>query len=265
MLVHPNFDPVALQLGPVAIHWYGLMYLVGFAGAWWAGLARCNPKYGWTRQEATDYVFYGALGAILGGRIGYMLIYGWDRLVENPLSLFYIWQGGMSFHGGLIGVLVANWYFARATRRSWFQVGDFIAPMVPIPLGCGRIGNFINGELWGRATDLPWGMVYPGAGPDPRHPSQLYEFGLEGILLFAILWWYSAKKRPDGAVMGLFALLYAVFRFLVEFLREPDAHMGEQGVVLLGWMTTGQLLCVPMALIAAGIIAYAYTRRPAAA
>lgn len=264
MLTYPHFDPVAIQLGPLAIHWYGLMYLVGFVGAWWVLQRRCNPVTGWTRDDVTDYLFYGALGAILGGRIGYMFIYGWDHLTANPLSLFKIWQGGMSFHGGLVGVLIANWYFARRTGRSWYQVGDFIAPVVAIPLGCGRWGNFVNGELWGRPTDLPWGMVFPHVDQLPRHPSQLYELALEGIVLFIVVWWFSSRKRPDGAVMGLFALLYALFRFSVEFLRTPDVQMGDNGIIGLGWLTTGQLLSLLMGVIAAGIIVLAYRRKAAA-
>lgn len=258
MLTHPNFDPVAISLGPVAIHWYGLTYLIGFAGAWWLGTRRANKAYGWTRQEATDFVFYGALGAILGGRIGYMLIYGWARWSENPLLIFRIWEGGMSFHGGLVGVMIAFWLFARATKRGWLEVGDFVAPMVFVPVFTVRIGNFINGELWGRVTDVPWGMVFAGAGPDPRHPSQLYEAGLEGLVLGMILWWYSSRPRPRGAVMAMFGLLYAVARFIVEFAREPDAHMGY---VALNWMTTGQVLSLMMAAASLAVLVWAY-RRP---
>ncbi len=257
MLTHPNIDPVAISLGPVAIHWYGLTYLIGFAGAWWLGTRRINKAYGWTREELTDFIFYGALGAILGGRMGYMLIYGWERWSENPLLIFRIWEGGMSFHGGLIGVMIAFWLFARATNRTWMQVGDFVAPGVFVPIFTVRIGNFINGELWGRVTDVPWGMVFRGAGPDPRHPSQLYEAGLEGLALGLILWWYSSKARPRGAVMAMFGLLYATARFIVEFAREPDAHMGY---VAFNWMTTGQVLSIIMALASIAVLVWAYTR-----
>ncbi len=258
MLTHPNFDPVAISLGPVAIHWYGLTYLIGFAGAWWLGTRRCNAAYGWSRQEATDFVFYGALGAILGGRIGYMFIYGWSRWLEDPLLILRIWEGGMSFHGGLIGVMLAFWLFARNTQRSWLAVGDFVAPMVCVPVFTVRIGNFINGELWGRVTDVPWGMVFRGAGPDARHPSQLYEAGLEGLLLGLFLWWYSSSPRPRGSVMALFGLGYATARFIVEFFRQPDAHMGY---VALNWMTTGQVLSILMAAASLAVYVWA-VRRP---
>ena len=258
MLTHPNFDPIALQLGPLAIHWYGLTYLLGFAGAWWLAQRRCNPQYGWSRQETTDFVFYGALGAILGGRIGYMLFYGWDRVVADPLMILRIWEGGMSFHGGFIGVALAFILFARSTRRTAFQVADFVAPMITVPVFTVRIGNFINGELWGRVTDVPWGMVFARAGDLPRHPSQLYEAGMEGLLMGLILWWYSSKPRPAGSVSGLFAVLYGCFRFLIEFAREPDAHLGY---VAFGWMSMGQVLSLPLIALGLGMIAYAYRPR----
>ncbi len=255
MLTHPNFDPVAIQIGPLAIHWYGLTYLIGFAGAWWLAQRRCNEQYGWTRQETTDFVFYGALGAILGGRIGYMLFYGWDRVVADPLMILRIWEGGMSFHGGFIGVALAFILFARSTGRTAFQVADFVAPMITVPVFTVRIGNFINGELWGRVTDLPWGMVFARAGDLPRHPSQLYEATMEGLVMGIILWWYSSKPRPAGSVSGLFAVLYGCFRFMIEFAREPDAHLGY---VALGWMSMGQVLSLPLIALGLGMIAYAY-------
>ncbi|HXG27610.1 MAG TPA: prolipoprotein diacylglyceryl transferase [Nevskiales bacterium] len=258
MLTHPGFDPVALKLGPVAIHWYGLMYLIAFYLGWWLATRRARATgSGWTPQQMTDLLFYVVLGVILGGRIGYVLFYGFEWFVENPLVLFKIWEGGMSFHGGLLGVLAAYAIYARLNGRSFFEVADFLAPLYPIGLFLGRIGNFINAELWGRPTDLPWGMVFPNAGPEPRHPSQLYEAGLEGLLLFAILWWYSARPRPRMAVSALFALLYGLFRFAVEFAREPDAHLGY---LAFGWLTMGMLLCLPMILIGAGLLWYAYRR-----
>lgn len=261
MLIHPGFDPVAIQLGPLAVHWYGLMYLVGFAGAWWLGLRMAErPHWQWPRERVGDLLFYAVVGVILGGRLGYTLFYGGDRFLADPLALLRIWEGGMSFHGGLIGVIVALWLFARRIGSSLLEVGDFTAPLVPFGLFTGRIGNFINGELWGAPTTLPWGMVFPGAGAEPRHPTMLYEAGLEGLVMLAILWWYSARPRPRGSVAGLFLVLYAVFRGSVEWLRMPDAHIGY----LFGtdWLTMGMLLCMPMLL--AGLVLIAWGRRGAA-
>lgn len=250
MLTYPDIDPVALQLGPLKIHWYGIMYLVAFAAAWWLGRRRARqPGSGWTTEQVADVVFYGALGTVLGGRIGYTLFYGLDGFLAEPLSIFYLWQGGMSFHGGLLGVLAAMALFARKTGRTFFQVTDFIAPLVPLGIGAVRFANFINGELWGRVTSGPWGMVFPSGGPEPRHPSQLYEMLLEGVVLFVILWWFSSKPRPRLAVSGVFALGYGGFRFLVEFLRQPDAHLG---FLAFDWLTMGQLLSAP--LIVLGIV-----------
>lgn len=246
MLDYPRIDPVAIEIGPVAIHWYGLMYLIGFAAAWlllrWR-IDRGAP--GWKREQLDDLLFWGAVGVLVGGRIGYVLFYGFGELLANPLSIFYVWEGGMSFHGGMLGVIAAMGWIAWRQGRHLADVTDFIAPVAPIGLGTGRLGNFINGELWGRPTDLPWAMVFPGGGPEPRHPSQLYEFLLEGVVLFALLWWFSARPRPRWAVSGLFLLGYGVFRFTVEFAREPDPHLGA---VAFGWMTMGQLLSVPMIL-----------------
>lgn len=247
-MTYPQIDPVALSLGPLHIHWYGLMYLFGFLFVWLLGLYRVN-KTDWTRQQLEDLLFYGAVGVIIGGRVGYAIFYDFQANLENPLNLFKIWQGGMSFHGGLLGVLAAFWWFGKKTSKSFFEVSDFIAPMVPIGLMFGRIGNFINGELWGKVTDVPWAMVFPGAGPLPRHPSQLYEAALEGVLLFIILWWYSSKPRPRAAVSGLFLLGYGSFRFLIEFVRIPDA---QYGYLAFDWLTMGQILCLPM--IVFGII-----------
>ncbi len=250
MLNYPNIDPVAISLGPLDIHWYGLMYLVGFVGGWWLGRVRAaRPGSGWSPAQVDDIVFYIALGVVLGGRLGYVLFYNFSGFLENPLVLLQVWTGGMSFHGGLLGVLIALWLFNRKHRHGYWNTVDFIAPLVTIGLGAGRLGNFINGELWGKVTTLPWGMVFPYAGPDPRHPSMLYQFFLEGVLLFAILWWFSSKPRPTFAVSGMFALFYGIFRFAVEFVREPDAHIGY---LAFGWFTMGQALTLP--LMAVGIL-----------
>ncbi len=247
MLTAPDIDPVAIQIGPLAVRWYGLMYVVGFLAGWWLGTVRARrPGSGWRPEEIGDLVFYVAVGVLLGGRLGYVLFYNLPHYLEHPLEIFYLWQGGMSFHGGLIGVAVALWLYARHTARSWLAVTDFLAPLAPLGLGPGRIGNFINQELWGRVTDLPWGMVFKNAGPLPRHPSQLYEAFLEGLVLFVLLWWYSARPRPTGAVSGLFLAGYGTLRFLVEFVREPDPQLGY---LAFGWLTMGQVLSLPMILI----------------
>jgi len=259
MLNYPGFDPVALQLGPLAIRWYGLMYLVGFVGGWWLARRRASqPGAVCSPEQVDDLLFYVALGVILGGRIGYMLFYGWDQVVDNPLNLLKIWQGGMSFHGGFLGVMFAVFLFARKIGRGFWELIDFTAPVVPIGLGAGRIGNFINGELWGRPTDLPWAFIVDGQA---RHPSQLYEALLEGLVLFTVLWLFSARPRPTMAVSGLFSLLYGLFRSAVEFLRLPDAHIGY---LAFGWVTMGHLLSLPMIGAGALLLWLAY-RRPAAA
>lgn len=246
MIVHPDFDPVAVSIGPLSIHWYGLMYLAGFfAGLLLARYRAARPGSGWKPDEIMDLVFYIAMGTILGGRLGYVLFYNLPFYLENPLGVFAIWDGGMSFHGGLLGVMAAIWAYGRKTDRRFFQVADFLAPLVPPALLFGRIGNFINQELWGRVTDLPWGVLFHTAPQGPRHPSQLYEAGLEGVLLFVILWWYSAHPRSLGRVSGLFLLGYGIARFVVEFVREPDAHLGP---ILFGWVSMGQLLSIPMIL-----------------
>ena len=255
MLIHPQFDPVALQLGPLAIRWYGLMYLLAFAlflllGRW---RIKHGPQPGWTVRELDDLLFYGVLGVVLGGRLGYVLFYQPAHFLAHPLEIFSVWQGGMAFHGGFLGVLVAMALFARKTRKSWLTVTDFIAPLVPLGLAAGRIGNFINGELWGRVTDLPWGMVFRGAGPLPRHPSQLYQFALEGVLLFAILWWYSARPRPMGAVSAMFLIGYGALRFCAEFFREPDDFLG----LLAFNLSMGQWLSLPMILAGVAMLAWA--------
>ena len=247
MLTYPQIDPVALQLGPLKIHWYGLMYLVGFAGAWWLANYRASrPDSGWNREQVSDLIFYAAVGVILGGRLGSVLFYNFDQFLENPLWLFAIWEGGMAFHGGLLGVIAAFALFARKHNKGLFEVADFAAPLVPIGLGAGRIGNFIGGELWGRATEVPWGMVFPRADALVRHPSQLYQFALEGVVLFAVLWLFSSKPRPAMAVSGLFLLAYGCFRFFIEFFREPDQHLG---FIAFDWLSMGQLLSIPMVVV----------------
>jgi phosphatidylglycerol:prolipoprotein diacylglycerol transferase len=255
MLIHPQIDPVALQLGPVAIHWYGLTYLAAFGLFMWLGNRRLqHPPFAslpqWTRRDVEDILFLGVMGVVLGGRIGYCLFYKPAYYLANPLEILAVWQGGMSFHGGLIGVLLAMVWFARSRQRPWLQVMDFVAPCVPTGLAAGRVGNFINGELWGRVADpsLPWGMVFRGAGDLPRHPSQVYQFLLEGLLLFVLLWLYARGPRKTGQVSAAFLVGYGVFRFIAEFFREPDAHLGLLGLGL----SMGQWLCVPMVL--AGLV-----------
>ena len=252
---YPNIDPVAISLGPLQVHWYGVMYVVGFVAAWWLGRRRAH-RVGLSQDAIGDLVFISAMGVVIGGRLGYALFYGLDRLLADPLWLFMVWDGGMSFHGGLIGVLVAALLFARKHRLGYFQLTDFIAPLVPIGLGAGRIGNFINHELPGRVSELPWAMPFPHMGPEPRHPSALYEFALEGVVLFAVLWWLSAKPRRRGLISGMFLLLYGVFRFAVEFVRLPDEHIG---FIAFGWVTMGMLLTAPM--IVAGMALMAWSRR----
>jgi len=253
-MIYPQIDPVALSLGPLQIHWYGLMYLFGFVGAWLLGRLRAE-RYGWTVEQVEDLLFYGAIGVIVGGRLGYTLFYDLPANLEHPLNVLKVWQGGMSFHGGLLGVLASFWLFARKTGKSYFTISDFIAPMVPIGLLTGRIGNFINGELWGKVSDVPWAMVFPTGGPLARHPSMLYEAALEGLVLFLILWFYSAKPKPVGAVSGLFLLGYGVFRFMVEFVRTPDQ---QYGYLALDWLTMGQILSLPMVVLGLFILVKSY-------
>jgi phosphatidylglycerol---prolipoprotein diacylglyceryl transferase len=244
MLTYPSINPVAIDLGVAKIHWYGLMYLIGFAGSWWLGVLRASrPNSGWEKEQVADLVFYGALGVIIGGRVGYVLFYNFPVFLENPIVIVQIWQGGMSFHGGMIGVFVALYLFARKTQKSFFQVSDFIAPMVPIGLGAGRLGNFINGELLGRPAEvnLPWAMDF--GDHIARHPSQLYQAMTEGLILFLVLWFYSSKPRPRMAVSALFLICYGCFRFITEFFRTPDAQLG---FVAFDWMTKGQELSIPM-------------------
>ena len=256
MLVHPQIDPIAFSIGPLAVRWYGLMYLAGFAAGWWLGLRRIAAgRAPITRAQFDDLIFLTVLGVVLGGRLGYVLFYKPAHYAANPLEIFAIWQGGMSFHGGLLGVMLAMVFAARRHRVDYLRLMDFVAPLCPLGIAAGRMGNFINGELWGRVTDVPWGMVFRGAGDLPRHPSQLYQFALEGVALFVILWLYSAKPRPRGAVSAVFLMGYGVFRFIAEFAREPDAFLGT---LALG-MTMGQWLCVPMIL--GGVALFAWSRR----
>ena len=256
MLIHPDFDPVAIHLGPVSVRWYGIMYLIGFMLFLILGRHRIKSRSDWTFKELDDLLFYGALGVVLGGRLGYVLFYKFSDYLHEPIRIFYLWEGGMSFHGGLIGVITAVWLFSRKTGKQWLSVTDFIAPLVPLGLGAGRIGNFINGELWGRPTDVPWAMIFPKMDMQPRHPSELYEFALEGIALFLILWFFSKKERPMGAVSGLFLIGYGTFRFLVEFTREPDDFLG---LLALG-LSMGQWLSLPMIFIGIGMMVWAYKR-----
>lgn len=259
MLPFPDIDPVALAIGPLKIQWYGLMYLVGIVGGWLIARRQLHvfdPK--WTDEKLSSMVCAVTLGVMLGGRIGHALFYDLSGYVDDPLRILRIWEPGMSFHGGLIGVMLAIWWFGQRNDKGFFQLMDFIAPLVPIGLGAGRIGNFINAELWGKVSNAPWAMVFPNGGPDPRHPSQLYQFALEGVALFVILWAYTRKPRPTMAVTGLFAICYGLFRFIVEFVRVPDANIGY---LAFGWLTMGQLLCLPMILAGAGLMIWAYRRQ----
>lgn len=278
-----NFDPIALAIGPVTIHWYGVMYLLAFVSFWWiqARIATTRPWWGWNREDVSDFMFYGMLGVILGGRLGYVLFYGLQNLLQDPLYVVRIWDGGMSFHGGLLGVIAAMGWFGRKSGRTFWQVADFVAPVVPLGLALGRLGNFIGGELWGRLSDVPWAMIFPGALPPgvmglvpledawrqgaldafARHPSQLYHAGLEGLALFVLLLVYSARPRPQGAIAGLFLAGYGFFRLLVEFFREPDLHIG---FLAGGWMTMGMLLSLPMIFVGILFMAMAYRRGQAA-
>ena len=257
MLTHPDFDPVAISLGPIAIHWYGLMYLLGFAAAWGLAVRRAGSAHTPIRRDQVDdLIFYSAIGLVLGARFGYVLFYNFDKFLLDPLWLFKVWEGGMSFHGGLLGVIVAMLWYARHIKVGAGELLDFVVPIAPIGIGLGRIGNFIGQELWGRAADVPWAMVFPA---DParlaRHPSQLYEAALEGLLLFIIVYSFSAKRRPPWSVGGLFLACYGSFRFIVEFFRQPDNHIGFDA---LGWMTRGQLLSLPMIVMGLVLIILAY-------
>ncbi|MEC5385399.1 prolipoprotein diacylglyceryl transferase [Uliginosibacterium sp. H3] len=281
MLVHPQFDPIAVSLGPLHVRWYGLMYLIAFLLFVWLGKyrARKNLLTGWIPNDVDDLLFYGALGVVLGGRLGYVVFYKLSYYLAHPIEIAYIWEGGMSFHGGFIGVLVALWLFGRKTKRGFWQIADFVAPLVPTGLAAGRMGNFINGELWGRVTapDAPWAMIFPQAraedvaqaagnpaltqllnlyGGLPRHPSQLYQFALEGLALFLILWLYTRKPRPLMAPSALFLMGYGTFRFIAEYAREPDSFLG----LLTFNLSMGQLLSLPMIVIGLALWIRAHKR-----
>jgi len=256
LLIHPNIDPIAFSIGPLAVRWYGLMYLAGFAIGWWLGTRRiAKGEAPITRAQLDDLLFLIVLGVILGGRLGYVLFYKPAYYAAHPLEILAIWQGGMSFHGGFLGVMLAMVVAARRHKLDWLRLMDFLAPLIPPGIAAGRLGNFINAELPGRVTGAPWGMVFPGAGDAPRHPSQLYQFALEGLTLFILLWWFSSKPRPRGQVSAMFLLGYGVLRFIAEFAREPDAFIGY---LALG-LTMGQWLS--LAMIAAGAALFAWSRR----
>ena len=265
MLIHPQFDPVALRLGPLSIHWYGLMYLLAFLQFWWLGRRRIrtHAQYiadGWTVEQLDDLLFYGVLGVILGGRLGEVIFYAPTYYLSHPLEILAVWKGGMSFHGGLLGVLVAMAFASWKMQRPWLAITDFIAPLIPLGQAVGRIGNFINGDLWGRVCDpsLPWAMVFPQSGDlQPRHPSQLYQAGLEGLALFVILWWFSAKPRPLGAVSGAFLVGYGAFRFVAEYFRQPDAGIFGRSEVI----SMGQWLSLPMVLSGIALLFWADRRQ----
>ncbi len=256
MLTYPNIDPVAIDLFGLKVHWYGLMYVAAFAMAYLLAKYRVNSgRYNWTMDEVSDLLFYGMVGVIFGGRIGYFIFYQDPSVwMKKPWEIFMIQNGGMSFHGGLIGVTLGGWYFSRKFKRSVLEVGDFLVPLVPLGLAFGRIGNFINGELWGRVTsaDFPLAMIFPGSDGLPRHPSQLYQASLEGLLLFIVLWWYSSKPRPLGTTSALFLVGYGIARFSAEFVRQPDAQLN---FIFGDWMTMGHVLSTPM--IIGGIIMFA--------
>ncbi|EKO3659114.1 prolipoprotein diacylglyceryl transferase [Vibrio metschnikovii] len=257
-LTFPNIDPVLFSIGPLSVRWYGMMYLFGFLFAMWLANRRADkPGSGWTREQVSDLLFAGFLGVVIGGRVGYVLFYNFELFLADPLYLFKVWTGGMSFHGGLLGVITAMFWYARRQQRTFFGVADFVAPLVPFGLGMGRLGNFMNSELWGRVTDVPWAFVFPNGGPLPRHPSQLYELVLEGIVLFFILNWFIKKPRPLGAVSGLFLIGYGTFRFLVEFVREPDVQLGLFGDVI----SMGQILSTPMIIFGMILMVWAYQRQ----
>lgn len=246
MLIHPNFDPTIISIGPISIRWYGLMYLLGFLAAWRLGRGRAaRPDSGWTVAQFDDLLTYCILGLILGARIGWQLFYDFSSFVRDPLTIVRIWQGGMSFHGGFLGLVATAILFGRKHGKTFLDVADFLSPLAPPGLFFGRIGNFINAELWGRPTEVPWGMVFPLAGDFPRHPSQLYQAFFEGLVLFLLVYGWSAKPRPKGSTVGLFLLGYGVFRFGMEFFREPDAQLG---FVALDFLSMGQILSAPMIL-----------------
>ncbi len=255
MLSYPQISPIAFSLGPLQVHWYGLMYILAFGAAWLLGRYRAGkPGSGWTKNDVDDIATWAMLGVIFGARLGFVLFYDLNTYLADPLEILRVWHGGMSFHGGLVGVLLVAFIWAKAKHKRFLDVTDFVAPLVPLGLLFGRIANFINAELWGRVTTVPWGMVFPNAGDMPRHPTQLYEACLEGLLLFLIIWFFSRKPRPLGAVSGLFAVCYAVFRITVEFFRVPDFQLGY---LYADWVTMGQILSLPMLVIGICLLVYA--------
>lgn len=257
-LTFPQIDPILIELGPLAIRWYGLMYLFGFMFALWLANKRAaRPNSGWTKDQVSDLLFAGFLGVVIGGRIGYVLFYNFGMFLDDPIYLFKVWTGGMSFHGGLLGVIAAMLWYGYKNGRTFFSIADFIAPLVPFGLGLGRLGNFMNGELWGRVSDAPWAMIFPYGGPLPRHPSQLYEFALEGVVLFFILNWFIRRPRPLASVSGLFLFGYGSFRFIIEYFREPDAQLGLFG----DFISMGQILSLPMVIGGLVMVLWAYKRQ----
>ena len=260
LMEFPNINPVAFDLGFIRIHWYGITYLLGFAAAWWLALKRTELKFIVVRKtQVEDILFYCVLGVVIGGRIGHVFFYSFDSWMRDPLWPFKVWEGGMSFHGGILGLCFAMWLYARKNRLTFLTIMDFVTPSVPIAIGLVRIGNFIGQELWGRVTTVPWGMHFPKANDAPgvlRHPSQLYESLLEGWLMFIVIYWFASKPRPEGAVCSLFVFLYGCARFGVEFTRAPDEGIG----LLFGWLSRGQLLSLPMIFLGSGVFIWAYTR-----
>ncbi len=262
MLTYPDIDPDIFSIGPLTVRWYGLMYVIGFVLGWLMARQRAEKSYSPIKPaQVDDLVFYVMLGVIIGGRVGYCLIYGWGEMAADPLYIFKIWKGGMSFHGGFVGVLIAMWLYGRTLGKTMWQMVDFMAPFCPLGLGFGRIGNFINGELWGKPTDVPWGFE---VGGQVLHPSQLYEALFEGLVLFLIVWWFSAKQRPYMAVSAMSVMWYGIFRFFIEFYRVPDAHLSDDGGYLgFGWITMGQVLSVPMILAGLTMLILAYRNQSA--
>jgi phosphatidylglycerol:prolipoprotein diacylglycerol transferase len=258
MLTYPNFNPIAIKLGPIKIYWYGIMYLLGFIGAWLLAVWRYRKSSIWTREQISDAIFYCALCGVIGGRIGYTLFYNLHGFTSDPLIIFRTWEGGMSIHGGIIGGIVGIALYARKSGKYFWDIADFIVPLLPLGLGLGRFGNFINGELFGRVTNVPWAFVFPYGGSLPRHPSQLYELFFEGVVLFVILWIYSAKPKPRMAVSAMFLIFYGVFRFFVEFFREPDPQMGY---IAFGWLTMGQILSALMIVVGGFLLYLAYRKK----
>lgn len=259
MLNFPDIDPVAIDLGVLQIRWYGISYISGILLAWWFLRYRAlnTPESGWTAVQVSDLIYYGTLGVVIGGRLGSVIFYNLPYYVANPLDVLKIWQGGMSFHGGLLGVMTALWFYSRKIQLNFFDTTDFLIPVVPIGLFFGRIANFINAELWGAPTNLPWGVVFPNAGGVARHPSQLYEALLEGLVLFSIMWFYSSRQRPRMAVSGLFLLGYGVFRSSIEFVREPDRDIGY---IAGDWLTMGQVLSFPMIVVGVVMLFLGYRK-----